>query len=108
MPTDTELEIEVIKDKQNARSTDHLKEMQVSIAQKIYDQSKVMIPLLVLVNILLVVVADYYKLETSIVVAISSLIGIALNNAYRERQSILEFLFGSSVGSKNKNELNNK
>jgi hypothetical protein len=105
MPTDTDVEIEVIKDRQNARSTEHLKQMQVSIAQKIYDQSKVIIPLLLLFDVLLTVISEYYKLETSMVVAVSSLIGIALNNAYRERQSILEFLFGSSVGSKSKDEL---
>lgn len=35
---------------------------------------------------------------------VSTLIGIAMNNAYRERQSMIEFLYGASVGKKDQGE----
>ena len=51
-------------------------------------------------NVVLVLVAKELELDETVIVAVGNLVGIALNNAYRERQSLLEFLFGSSVGSK--------
>ena len=45
------------------------------------------------------------KINATILIGVSNLIGIAINNAYRERQSISEFLFGSSVGSKTKDKI---
>lgn len=44
------------------------------------------------------------KLGDAMISMVSTLIGIALNNAYRERQSMIEFLFGSSIGSKMKDK----
>ena len=78
----------------------HLHEMQTITAGKIYDQTMFIIPILLVADTVLVLGADWLKLDAAVVVGVSNLIGIALNNAYRERQSILEFLFGSSVGSK--------
>ena len=91
----------IIGDKQNARGASHLSEAQTSIANKIYSQSMFMIPGLLIMNAGLIVYADKLNMDTTAVVAVGNLIGMALNSAYRERQSILEFLFGSSVNVKN-------
>ena len=77
----------IIGDKQNARGSDHL-----------------IIPLLIMIDLLLVSYASDLKLSEAMIAGVSTLIGIALNNAYRERQSIIEFLFGSSIGSKIKDK----
>lgn len=87
----------VVDDKKSARSSTHLREAQTEVSRKIYDQSIWLIPGLLVLNALLIVFANTLKLDTTSVVAIGNLIGIALNNAYRERQSIIEFLFGSSL-----------
>ena len=94
----------IIGDKQNARGASHLNEAQIGIANKIYSQSMFMIPSLLIMNAGLVVYADKLDMDTTAVVAVGNLIGMALNNAYRERQSIIEFLFGSSIGSKIKDK----
>jgi hypothetical protein len=89
-----------VNDKQNARGSVHLSTLQTEIANKIYQQSKWLIPLLLLTNMALVMFGAQLELEATALVAIGNLIGIAITNAYRERQSILEFLFGSSVEKK--------
>ena len=89
-----------VTDKQNARGSVHLSTLQTEIASKIYQQSKWLIPLLLLTNMALVMFGAQLELEATALVAIGNLIGIAITNAYRERQSILEFLFGSSVEKK--------
>ena len=58
--------------------------------------------MLLAMNVVLIVLAPMLKLDVTAVVAIGNLIGIALSNQYRERQSILEFLFGSSITKKDK------
>ena len=92
----------VMADKQNARGSAHLGEVQTDISKRIYNQSMWMIPLLLILNALLIVFAGQLHLDTTAVVAVGNLIGIALSNSYRERQSILEFLFGSSLDRKGK------
>ena len=93
-----------ISDKQNARGSDHLAPLQTDIAKEVFDQTKWQIPLLLAMNVLLVAAAKQFALDEVVIVAVGNLLGIALNNAYRERQSLLEFLFGSSVGSKIKDK----
>lgn len=88
----------VLLDKQSARTAASvLGPVQTSIANKIYTQSAWTIPALLVLNALLIALAVPLHLDTTAVVAIGNLIGIALNNAYRERQSIIEFLFGASI-----------
>ena len=93
----------VVQDKQNARAAaGALGPVQTEIANKVYNQSSWGIPLLLAMNVILIVLAPMLKLDVTAVVAIGNLIGIALSNQYRERQSILEFLFGSSITKKDK------
>lgn len=93
-----------VGDKQNARGNNHLYEMQTEIGKKIFIQTSIIIPLLIMIDLLLVSYASDLKLSEAMIAGVSTLIGIALNNAYRERQSIIEFLFGSSIGSKLKDK----
>ena len=95
----------IVGDKQNARGSNHLYEMQSTIGQKVFLQTSILIPLLIVINVLLITYASDLKLGEAMISMVSTLIGIALNNAYRERQSMLEFLYGSSVGSKIKDKL---
>ena len=93
----------VVQDKQNARAAASvLGPVQTEIANKVYNQSSWGIPLLLAMNVLLIVFGPMLHLDTTAVVAIGNLIGIALSNQYRERQSILEYLFGSSITKKDK------
>lgn len=93
-----------VSDKQSARSNNHLYEMQSEIGKKVFLQTSILIPLLIMINVLLISYAADLKLGEAMISMVSTLIGIALNNAYRERQSMLEFLYGSSVGSKIKDK----
>ena len=93
-----------VGDKQNARGASHLYEMQSEIGKKIFVQTSILVPLLIMINILLISYASDLKLGEAMISMVSTLIGIALNNAYRERQSMIEFLYGSSVGSKLKDK----
>ena len=86
-----------LEDKQNARGSSHLKELQTDIGKRIFIQTSILIPLLILINVLLISYASELKLGEAMISMVSTLIGIALNNAYRERQSMIEFLFGASV-----------
>ena len=88
-----------VGDKQNARVSSHLYELQTDIGKRIFVQTSILIPLLIMINILLISYANDLKLGEAMISMVSTLIGIALNNAYRERQSMIEFLFGSSIGS---------
>lgn len=91
-----------VQDKQNARASASLGPVQTDIANKVYTQSAWAIPLLLVLNALLIVFAGQLHLDTTAIVAVGNLIGIALSNQYRERQSILEFLFGTSIDKKGK------
>ena len=93
-----------VGDKQNARGSSHLYELQTDIGKKIFVQTSILVPLLIMINILLISYASDLKLGDAMISMVSTLIGIALNNAYRERQSMIEFLFGSSIGSKIKDK----
>ena len=93
-----------VGDKQNARGSNHLYELQTDIGKRIFVQTSILVPLLIMINILLISYANDLKLGEAMISMVSTLIGIALNNAYRERQSMIEFLFGSSIGSRIKDK----
>lgn len=89
-----------VDDKQNARGSNHLYELQTDIGKRIFVQTSIIIPLLIMINVLLISYAADLKLGEAMISMVSTLIGIAINNAYRERQSMIEFLYGASVGKK--------
>lgn len=72
------------------------------IAKQIVERNLPIIGLLVLINVLLV----YFLQENATLIAIASnIIGIAVGNLFAERQAIVNFFFGSSIGSKEKDNL---
>jgi len=79
-----------------------LSDLQTDIGKRIFIQTSIIIPLLILIDILLISYSKDLMLSEAMIASVSTLIGIALNNAYRERQSMIEFLFGSSIGNETK------
>jgi len=85
-----------------AHETYRLKsDKQDRISEQIIRFNLPVIAVLVLVNILIV----YYIQDNATLIAIvSNIIGIATANLFTERQAIINFFFGSSMGSKDKQE----
>lgn len=77
--------------------------MQDTIATKIINNNLPFIVLLVIINIGVV----YFlrdKEYSVLVAAVSNIIGITIGNLFTERQSVVNFFFGSSIGSKDKQD----
>lgn len=60
--------------------------------------------ILVLINIIAVMLTKYWQMPGEVLAIISNLIGIVVGQLLAERQSIVGFFFGSSLGSKMKNK----
>lgn len=76
-------------------------DMSDTIAKQIITRNLPIIGFLVLVNVIIV----YFMQENPNLIAIvSQIIGIAIGNLFAERQAIVNFFFGSSIGSKEKDE----
>lgn len=74
-------------------------DMADGIASQIISRNLPLIGLLVTVNVLLV----YFLQDNASLIAIASnIIGVAIGNLFNERQAIINFFFGSSIGSKEK------
>lgn len=76
-----------------------------TIAKQIISRNLPIIAVLVIVNILVVY---FMEDKPSLIAIASNIIGVAIANLFNERQAIVNFFFGSSLGSKEKSErLNN-
>lgn len=74
-------------------------DMANDIATQIINRNLPIIALLVVINVALV----YLMKDNSALIAIASnIIGVAIGNLFNERQAIVNFFFGSSIGSKDK------
>ena len=72
-----------------------------TIAKQIITRNLPIIGILVLVNVALV----YFLQDKASLIAIASnIIGVAIGNLFNERQAIVNFFFGSSLSSKDKDE----
>jgi len=71
------------------------------IAEQIIKRNLPIIGLLVIINVILVYVM---KDEATLIAIASNVIGITIGNLFAERQAIVNFFFGSSIGSKEKQE----
>jgi len=91
----------------NARAmyteTDHA--MTDDIAQKVIKFNLPTIIALVVVNIAAVMLLEG---KGEVIAIVSNFIGIAIGHLFNERQSVINFFFGSSQGSKEKTNLINK
>lgn len=75
----------------------HSSTLQSETAKEILKQTKIQIPLYIVLNVALVIVAKKYLLDPTIVVAAGNLLGIGLTKAYEERSKITSFLFGAEI-----------
>ena len=72
-----------------------------TIAQQIISRNLPIIGLLVVINVALV----YFLQDKASLIAIASnIIGVAIGNLFNERQAIVNFFFGSSLSSKDKDD----
>ena len=70
-------------------------------AEHIMKYNLVIVFLLVIINVFAVA---YLKDNAAVLAIVSNFIGIVLHALLNERQSVVNFFFGSSMGSKNKNQ----
>jgi hypothetical protein len=75
------------------------------IAKQIIARNLPLIGFLVFINVLIVY---FLKDNASLIAIASNIIGVAIGNLFNERQAIINFFFGSSIGSKEKDEQINK
>lgn len=106
------LELEVLREKETNRHTETIRgqshesyrtnnQQADKIANLVIKWNLPIIFTLVLINVLIV----YYMKDNAPLIAIASqIIGIAIGNLFAERQAIVNFFFGSSMGSKEKDE----
>lgn len=74
-----------------------------TMADKIADQViKYNLPVIALLVIVNVLVVHYFKDDASLIAIVSNIIGLAIGKLFSERQAVINFFFGSSIGSKEK------
>lgn len=77
-------------------------DMSDTIAKQIISRNLPIIGILVIINVILV----YFMQDHASLIAIASnIIGVTIGNLFAERQAIVNFFFGSSIGSKEKDNL---
>jgi hypothetical protein len=98
-----EIEKEFLEDTQNARemyqNTGH--KMADSIAEKVI---KINLPVIFCLIVANVAAVWLLQGKGEIIAIVSNFIGIAIGHLFNERQSVINFFFGSSQGSKNKDK----
>lgn len=96
-----------LQDKSGARyicqSTGH--EQADKIADNIMKRNLQYIAILVLVNIAVMVFSEKLGLNTALVVAIGNIVGMVLQSLINERNQVVSFYMGSSIGSKIKDKM---
>jgi len=71
------------------------------VADNIMKYNLIIVFLLVIINVLAV---NHLKDDAAILAIVSNFIGIVMMALLQERQAVVNFFFGSSMGSKNKNK----
>ena len=100
------LKLELLNDEKNREvahqtyRTEHT--MSDKIASQVISKNLFIIALLVFANI---ATLYYFKEDATLIAIVSNIIGIAIGNLFAERQAIINFFFGSSIGSKAKDKL---
>lgn len=100
MDNEQELKLAYLEDIQSARTmyqnTDH--QMADMIAKRVIDWNIWVVAILVSANVGCMI----YIKDATIAVAVGNIIGGSISYLWNERQKVLEFFFGSSLGSKDK------
>lgn len=91
-----------LTDIQDARSMyEHNNKMADVIAKKIINQNHLLVASLIIANGLTL----YFVKETALAVAITNLISASIGYLWNERQQVVGFFYGSSLGSKMKDKV---
>lgn len=98
------LEYQRLENEKFIKSHDTYKEqhaMADRIAEQVIRYNLPVIGLLVVINVL---VLHYFKDDATLIAIASNVIGVAMGHLFGERQAIVNFFFGSSLGSKKKSD----
>lgn len=95
-----QLQAEDLKSAREAYKIHH--EQADNVAKSIMSRNLPTIFVLVLINVVSVGGAKYFDLPGEVLAIISNMIGIVIGQLLNERQSVVGFFFGSSLGSKMK------
>lgn len=91
-----------IEDRKDARSSYKVNHEQVDkVADHIMKYNLVLVFLLVIINVIAVF---NLKEDAALLAVVSNFIGIVIHALLNERQSVTAFFFGSSIGSKTKDQ----
>ena len=94
-----EIEIEQERFKTSHNTYSKNSSMADKIAVQVIKWNLPVIALLVVIN---VVVVHYFKDDASLIAIVSNIIGLTIGKLFTERQAVINFFFGSSIGSKEK------
>jgi len=95
-----ELKLAYLEDVQSAREMyGHKNAMADKVAEQVISQNHKVVALLLLCNVLVL----QYVEDTAVAMALGNLIGGSVTALWQERQQVIGFFFGSSLGSKLKN-----
>lgn len=101
--TDFDKYLEDVKDaREMYQNTSH--DIADEIAQKVIRINLPIIGILIVINVLSVWLLQG---KGEVIAIVSNFIGIAIANLFNERQSVINFFFGSSKGSKDKSKILN-
>lgn len=93
------LKLENEKFKTSHETYRHNHNMADRIAESVIKWNLPIIFLLVICNLIII---DMFKENATLMAIASNIIGIAIGKLFTERQSVINFFFGSSIGSKDK------
>lgn len=79
----------------------HENAMADRIAEQVIRYNLPVVGILVIINVL---VLHYFKDDATLIAIASNVIGVAMGHLFNERQAIVNFFFGSSLGSKKKSD----
>jgi len=74
-------------------------ELQDEIAKKVFKQTSILVPLLVILNIGLIMFAKWKNIDPAVAVALGNILGFVLGKFLDERKTVIEFLFGGALGN---------
>jgi hypothetical protein len=107
-----QLELEFFREKEDNRHIETLREQSHTSYRKNNVQAdkisnlviKWNLPIIFTLVVINVFIVYYMKDNAPLIAIASQIIGIAIGNLFAERQAIVNFFFGSSIGSKEKDE----
>ncbi len=88
--------------KRAAEMFKHASGLQTQVANEILSQTRIFIPIYIILNIGLIVATKMLNIDATISIAAANLLGMGLMKAYEERAQIISFLFGAEIKKKEK------